>query len=187
METWDAIRSKRAIRDYDPRPVPDDVIRRVLDAGRRAGSARNVQPWRFILVRDPERKKALSECGRFAGHLATAAFAVVICTDAGHRKWAGFDAGRAAQNMMLAAWDQGVGSCVVALHDEARARDLLGVPPTYDIQVAIAFGYPSTQGEGRFQRFVRTKVLRVTGRRPLEEMVFEEQWGRRWGQSAFNL
>ena len=182
METWEAIRTKRAIRDYDPRPVPDEIIRRVLDAGRRAGSARNVQPWRFILVRDEARKKALSECGRFAGHLATAAFAVVICTDAGHRKWAGLDAGRAAQNMMLAAWDQGVGSCVVALHDEARARQLLGVPPTHDIQVAIAFGYPASKGEGRFQRFVRTKVLRVTGRKSLEEVVFEERWGKRWLQ-----
>ncbi len=177
METWEAIRTKRAIRDYDTRPVPDSVVRRVLDAGRRAGSARNVQPWRFVLVREQARKKALSECGRFAAHLATAAFVVVICTDAGHRRWAGFDAGRAAQNMMLAAWDQGVGSCVVALHDEPRARELLRVPATYDIQVAIAFGYPSSKGEGRFQRFVRTKVLRVTGRKPLTEMVFEEEWG----------
>ncbi len=179
METWDVIRTKRAVRDYDDRPVPEAIIRRVLNAGRLAGSAKNVQPWRFILVRDATQKQALSTCGRFARHLAHAAFVVVICTEARHRKWGAFDAGRAAQNMMLAAWDQGVASCVAALHDEACARQVLGVPEEYDIQIAIAFGYPSPAGEGPVQKFIRTKVLRVVGRRPLAELVYYERWGNR--------
>ena len=178
MDTWTVIRTKRAVRDYDPRPVPEEVIRRVLQAGRLTGSARNLQPWRFILVREEEGKKALSQCGRFAGHLVGAAFVVVICTEARHRRWAAFDAGRAAQNMMLAAWDQGVASCVAALHDEKRAREALDIPGDYDIQVAIGFGYPSPAGEGPIHRFIRTKVLRVQGRKPLQELVFNERWGQ---------
>ncbi len=178
METWETIRTKRAVRDYDTRPVPDEVIQRVLQAGRLAGSARNIQLWRFILIREKATKKALSECGRYARHLAHAAFVIVLCTEGSARRWASFDAGRAAQNMMLAAWDEGVGSCVVALHDETCARALLGVPSEYDIQVAIAFGYPIPSGEGPIQRFIRTKVLGVHGRKPLEELVFHEHWGR---------
>jgi nitroreductase len=178
METWTVIRTKRAVRDYDPRPVPEEVIHRVLQAGRLTGSARNLQPWRFILVREEKGKKALSRCGRFASHLASAAFVVVICTEARHRRWAAFDAGRAAQNMMLAAWDQGVASCVAALHDEKCAREALGIPEDYDIQIAIGFGYPSPAGEGPIHRFIRTKVLRVQGRKPLQELVFYERWGQ---------
>ena len=177
METWEVIRTKRAVRDYEPRPVPAEVVERVLQAGRLAGSARNLQPWRFILVRETENKEALSRCGRYARHLAQAAFVVVLCTEREARRWAPFDAGRAAQNMMLAAWDQGVGSCVVALHDEASARTLLGIPEAYDIQVAIAFGYPLAAGEGPVQRFIRTRVLGVRGRKPLDELVFYERWG----------
>ena len=179
METWDAIRTRRAIRDYADIPVPDPIVHRILNAGRLAGSAKNVQPWKFILVRDKERKRALSKCGRFARHLARAAFVVVICTEASHRRWAAFDSGRATQNMVLVAWDQGVGSCVAALHNETCARQLLAVPETMDIQIAIGFGYPSEGGEGAIQRFIRTQVLRVTGRKPLEELVFYEQWGRK--------
>ncbi len=181
METWEVIRTKRAVRDYDDRPIPEDALRRILNAGRLAGSARNAQPWRFLVVRDPERRRALSRCGRFARHLAQAPCVIVLCTDAQHRRWAAFDAGRAAQNMMLAAWDLGIGSCVTALHDEACARRLLGIPETFDIQVAIAFGYPSPQGEGPVQKFIREKVLRVTGRKPLHDLVYYETWGARAG------
>lgn len=177
-DTWATIRTKRAVRDYDARPVPEAIVQRVLEAGRRTGSARNLQPWRFILVREPANKRALSRCGRFAAHLADAAFVVIICTEAGRGRWSAFDAGRAAQNMMLAAWDQGVGSCPVSLHDEEKARQHLGVPQDYEIQIAIAFGYPSPEGEGPIQRFIRTKVLRVHGRKPLRELVFYERWGQ---------
>lgn len=178
METWEVIRTKRAVRDYDDRPLPERVLHRILNAGRLAGSARNAQPWRFIVVREASQRQRLSRCGRFARHLAHAPCVIVICTDVQHRRWAAFDAGRAAQNMVLAAWDQGVGSCVTALHDEASAREVLRIPDTFDIQVAIAFGYPSPAGEGPIHRFIRERVLRVTGRRPLHELVYYEVWGQ---------
>ena len=178
MDTWDVIRTKRAIRDYDSRPIPDEVLQRILNAGRLSGSARNAQPWRFIVVRDAARRHQLSRCGRFARHLAHAPCVVVVCTAAQHRRWAAFDAGRAVQNMVLAAWDQGVGSCVTALHDEKSAREVLKIPESFDIQVAVAFGYPSPAGEGPFHRFIREKVLRITGRRPLSELVYYETWGQ---------
>jgi len=181
--TWTTIRTKRAVRDYDPRPVPEEIIHRVLDAGRLAGSARNLQPWRFILVRQKETRQALSKCGRFASHLAGAAFVVVICTAADRRRWAAFDAGRAAQNMMLAGWDQGVGSCATGLHNEARTRQLLGIPEDYDIQVAIAFGYPAPSGEGPVRRFIRARVLGLQVRKPLHEIVYHERWGQREGRA----
>ncbi len=179
MDTWEVIRSRKAIRDYADTPVPEPVIRRILQAGRLAGSAKNVQPWTFILVRNKERKQALSRCGYFARHLAHAAFAVVVCTPVDQRRWASFDVGRATQNMVLAAWDQGVGSCVAALHKGGCARSLLKVPESHDIQIAIAFGYPAEGGEGAIQHFVRTQVLRVRGRKPLSELLFYEEWGRR--------
>jgi len=181
-DTWTTIRTKRAVRDYDPRPARD-IIHRVLDAGRLAGSARNLQPWRFILVRESATLQALSKCGRFASHQAGAAFAVVICTAADRRRWAAFDAGRAAQNMMLAGWDQGVGSCATGLHNEARTRQLLGIPEDYDIQVAIAFGYPAPSGEGPVRRFIRARVLGLQVRKPLHEIVYHERWGQREGRA----
>jgi nitroreductase len=138
MNTLDAIRSKRAVRHFTDRPVEEEVIRKILEAGRWAQSSKNTQPWTFIVVRDKERLKNLSECGTWAGHMAGAAFAVAI---AANTPWS-FDIGQASANMQLAAWDLGIGSCLVYFQKPDEARSLLGVPDEYALEIGISFGYP---------------------------------------------
>ncbi len=100
--------------------------------------------------------------------------AIVIATESGH--WAAFDAGRAAQNMMLAAWAEGVGSCIAALHDEPCARAILGVPDDMHVQIAISFGYPDPDARPSIEGRPRERILAGLGRRPLAEIVHVEQW-----------
>ncbi|HIQ29948.1 MAG TPA: nitroreductase [Candidatus Caldiarchaeum subterraneum] len=164
MDALKCIYSKREVRDFLDKEVPEDVIIRILEAGRLAGSAKNRQPWDFILVKDRQRLRELSRFGNHAEHVKKASFAVVI-TVRGDYFQDPFDAGRAAQNMMLAAHTLGVGSCPVTLHDEEGARSFLEVPEDRRIQVCIAFGYP--RGVER-----RGKVRR----KPLEEVLHRERW-----------
>jgi len=156
--------SRREVREYLPRPVPEELVMEVLEAGRVAGSAKNRQPWSFILVRDPERLAELSRFGQSAQHLARAAFGVVIVRSDEYFQDP-FDAGRAAQNMMLAAHMLGLGSCPISLHNQEGARRFLGVPEGYVVQVCIAFGFAAP-------RAPRGKLLR----RPLEELLHFERW-----------
>lgn len=97
-------------------------------------------------------------------------------TEAHH--WASFDAGRVAQNMMLAAWTEGVGSCITALHDAPCAQAVLGVPPEQQIQVAISFGYPDLEASATIEGQPREKILASLGCHSLADLVYEEQWGQ---------
>ena len=164
MDALECIYSKREVRDFREEEVPEELVRKILEAGRLAGSAKNRQPWEFILVRDKERLRELAKYGNHADHLAKASFAVVI-TIPGDYLQDPFDAGRAAQNMMLAAHALGVGSCPITLHMEEGARRFLGVPDNRRIQACIAFGYP-----GQVRR--RGRVIG----KPLEQIVHYERW-----------
>jgi nitroreductase len=156
--------SRREVREYEPRPVPEPIVERILEAGRMAGSAKNRQPWAFILIRERQRLVELAAFGQSAQHLKQAAFAVVIARRDEYLQDP-FDAGRAAQNMMLAAHFLGLGSCPATLHDQEGARRFLGVPEHYVIQVCIAFGYP-----------VPKKRMGRVVRRPLQELLHIERW-----------
>ena len=163
METYRTIISKRDTRQYSEKPISEESLHRILQAGRMAGSSKNSQPCRFIVVRDPERKKELSTCGQFAQYIPSApAVIAVVLTPEG---W-DFDAGRAAQNMMLAAWGEGITSCAVTLHDAACARRVLGLPEGHRVAIAIPLGYPP---EGELQTLGRRRL-------PLEEFVRYERW-----------
>ena len=130
-----------------------------------AANGHNTQPWQFIVIRDRERLKALSETGTYAQHLAGAAFAVVLV---GIEKslWNSFDLGQASSYLQLAAWDLGVGSCIATLHQEAAARELLGIPAESGMFLAISFGYPSPD----------FKPAQMGGRRSLDDVVRWETW-----------
>jgi nitroreductase len=112
MDAYTAITTLRAIRQYRDAPVDEAITTRILEAGRWASSAKNTQPRRFILVTRRDTLDHLAMCGRYASHLREAPFAIVVVTERAAR--AKFDAGRAIQNMMLAAWAEGVGSCLDA-------------------------------------------------------------------------
>src|SRR5262245_37531945 len=136
MDVIEAIRRKRAVRNFKPEPLPDEVVHQILYAGRRAQSSKNRQPWSFIAVRDREMLTELSKLGDFASHLPSAALAVGIVTPAPELDWwVMFDSGQAAAYMQLAALDLGVGSCLVTLHRPEPARDLLGFPEDLHMRV----------------------------------------------------
>jgi nitroreductase len=159
-------RALKATRAYRSKAIDSDTVDEILQAGRWTGSSLNSQPWTFVVVTDPELKQRLSECGKFAGHLAAAPLVIVPVTAP---KRGEFDIGRAAQSMMLAADALGVGSCPATLHYHDKARSLLKVPPDHGCRHAIAFGYPDRAVEP----IVRKQLKSVTGsgRVPLSELV----------------
>ena len=149
MDAYRAIVSKRDTRRFAGRPVPDDVLHRILQAGRMAGRSKNTQPVRLVVLREPERLAELAACGQFAEHVphCAAAIAVVLIDDGG-----AFDAGRAAQNMMVAGWAEGVTSCPTSMHNRDCARTTLGAPDGSEVAIVLAMGYAeegSRHGAGR--------------------------------------
>jgi nitroreductase len=131
MDTFLAIASRREVRDYAATPLPDEVVKRILDAGRLSGSSQNTQKWEFVVVRD---RAALAECVYAPGNVAGAALVGAIGGDARP-----MDVGRAAQNMLLAAWNDGVGSCPNGVRDADGAARIVGAPVT----IVLTFGYPA--------------------------------------------
>jgi nitroreductase len=170
MNVSDAIRLKRAVRKFSPEPLPKEVILAILNAGRRAQSSKNTQPWHFIAITDKGTLLQLSECGDWAGHLAGAALGVVMLHPDPLQKFQTlFDIGQAAAYMQLAAWELGVGSCLASIYQPERARQVLGFPPELDLRFALSFGYPSEDG-------VLTAPPKKGGRRSLEEILHRERW-----------
>ncbi len=173
MTAYGVITSKREIRSYTGQAVPDDTLRKILNAGRMSGSSRNRQPWHFVVVRDPARRGRLADFGRFAQHLRSAAAVVCLVVDG---PGALFDAGRCAQNLMLGAWALGVASCPATLHRAEDASAFLGVPAGHVIATAIALGYPHPRGRGAVER-TALRILAGRGRRPLASMISWERYG----------
>ncbi len=170
MDVSEAIRMKRAVRKFQEKSLPDDVVRAILNAGRRSQSSKNEQGWRFIVVRDKTTLKALSECGEWAKHLAGAAMGVAILTAEPTEKFQTmFDAGQAAAYMQLAAWELGVGSVPASIYDFELARQILGFPPDWHLRVALSFGYPAEDAK-------LTSAPKQGGRRSLEAIVHWERW-----------
>lgn len=170
MKVSEAIQTKRAIRKFQDKPLPDDVLHTILNAGRRSQSSKNQQAWQFIVMREKSTLKALSECGQWAGHLAGAAAAVAILTPDPTAKFQTmFDAGQAAAYMQLCAWELGIGSVPASIYEAERAREILGFPPEWHLRIALSFGYPVEEGK-------LTAAPKKGGRRPLEEIVHWERW-----------
>ena len=145
------------MRDYTDESIPDDVARRILDAGRLAGSSRNLQKWEFVVVSDRDE---LAEAVFAPENVRTAALAVAIAGEA-----APFDVGRAAENMLLAAWNEGVGSCPNGIRDAEAAERIVGAP----VRMILSFGYPArTRDVG--SRSAEDWSVRAK-RRPFDDVV----------------
>lgn len=161
MDTFVVIASKRDTRRYADRAIPDDVVQRLLDAGRLSGSSQNRQPWRFIVVEDAERRERLAEAVYEPGNVRGAQLVVAI---AGARQ---FDLGRCAQSMMLAAWNEGVASCPNGIANAEAANEALGTEEAPAI--VLTFGYPARHA-GVESRSAEDWSARAN-RKPLEELV----------------
>lgn len=168
---YDTIRGKRDTRAYTNRPIDEQTLTRILRAGRQAGSAKHAQPVRFVVLTDPMHKRELAACGDFTPHLLTAPLVVALVLVPPEGQFdpvraTAFDAGRAAQNMMLAAWAEGITSCPVTMHRGADAARVLRLPEGHEVIWVIAFGYPAPTDANRTAR----------SRLPLEQYVHREYW-----------
>jgi nitroreductase len=162
-----AVASKREVRRYADRPVPDDVRRMILEAGRLAGSAKNRQPWRFLVVEDAEMRERIAETVFAPGNVRGAALVVAIVVSG--KGPTSFDAGRAAQSMMLAAWGRGVGSCPNGMPDPEATARLLEVEDGERPVIVLTFGYPA-RGRDPESRSIEEWLERAD-RKPLGELV----------------
>lgn len=164
MNVEDAIRTMVAVRHYDERPVPDTIVRRILEAGRLSASASNSQPWHFIVVENRETLRRLGSLAKTGPYIAEAPLAIVVAIP--HKAIAASDASRAIQNMLLTAWSEGVGSNWVGFWGLDGVKDVLGIPEELDVLAILPLGYPATPvGKG------------VKKRKPLAEIASRERFG----------
>lgn len=170
MNVSDAIRTKRAIRKFQDRALPEEIVKTILNAGRRSQSSKNEQGWQFIAIQDKSILKALSECGTFAGHLAGAALGVAVLTPEPTAKFQTmFDAGQASAFMQLAAWELGIGSVPASIYEAEKARDILGFPSEWHLRIVLSFGYPLEEKK-------LSAAPKKGGRKLLDELIHWDKW-----------
>jgi nitroreductase len=141
VDAYLAIASRREVREYADRPVAPDVERRILEAGRVAGSSQNRQGRRFVVLRDRNRVERAARAVYVPANLLGAPFVVAVVVRG--RGPLAFDAGRAAQNMLLAAWSEGIGSCPNGIADPEAARAAVGIDDSEQVATVLTFGYPT--------------------------------------------
>lgn len=167
MDAYLAIVSRREVREYAERPVPDAVVRRILEAGRLSGSSTNKQQWRFYVVEGHDALGRLAELVYAPQNVAGCAFAVAIATHG--RGPVSFDAGRAAQNMLLAAWNEGVGGSPNGMPDRDAVGALLGLEEGEEAAIVLSFGYPAREVDP--QRRSPEEWIERANRKPFDEVV----------------
>ena len=163
---FDAVRTVLAVREYEDRPIPHEVMRRVVEAAHLTASASNRQPWHFILIEDRDTLRELGRLVRTGPYIAGAHAAVVVAVDRETAK-ADADASRAIQDMMLVAWAEGVGSNWTGFGGLDGVREHVGLPDSWDVLAVLPFGYPKRKiGLGRKKR------------KPFNEVVSAERFGK---------
>jgi nitroreductase len=164
MDTLEAIRTVLAVRSFKDKPIPASIVRDIVEAGRLTASSQNGQPWHFIVVQDKETLQKLGQLAPTGRYIAQAPLAIVVAMD--QSRFAVSDGSRAIQDMILAAWSQGVGSNWVGFNNLPQVNPLLGIPQDVSILAIVAFGYPTGQiGKGKKKR------------KPLSEVAYSERWG----------
>jgi len=171
VETWDAIRSRRNVREFSSQPLDQATLDRVLEAGRRTPSSRNWQPWDFVVVTDPELRSKLSQVWRGAWHVAKAPAVVAIVApiveSQQEREILHFDLGQLVMAMMVTAADAGVGTGHAVVADQDLARSLLDLPEDRFCAYLISCGYPDGDP---------LRPMKTIKRRPFEEVVHRGVW-----------
>lgn len=171
MDVLEAIRTLLAVREYQDRPVPEEVVGRIVEAGRFTASAMNKQPWHFIVVRDRENLRQLGQIVTSGPYIAQAAVAIVVVVDP--TPLAVSDASRAIQSMLLTAWADGVGGNWAGFRGLDGVKALLGIPDNLDVVAVLPFGYPAQAvGQGK------------KNRKPLAEVASSERYGQPFGEGV---
>ena len=170
METWDALRARRNVREFEDRPISDEDLDRILEAGRRSPSATNSQPWDFVVVTGRDELERLAQVYTGAGHVARSAATIAVIApirDEERRDWVQYDLGQATMSIMLAAADLGIGSGHAAVSEQGLARELLGFPDDRFCACLLALGYPAGRPLAPIER---------PNRRPFDEVVHRGRW-----------
>jgi nitroreductase len=162
---FDAVRTVLAVRDFQDKPIPDDVMRSIVEAARLTASAGNLQPWHFVLVRSRDGLRELGALVRTGPYIATAAAAIVVAFEKGS-KVGESDASRAVQSMILTAWGEGVGSNWTGFRGLDSVRTKVGLPDNYEVLAVVAFGYPK-----------RKIGMGIKKRKPLADVFSSERFG----------
>lgn len=170
MNVIEAIETRRSVRKYRPEPIPDGDLRKIMKAAQLAPSAGNKQPWRFVVVRDPETKRKLGEIARGQTWISDAGVVVAALamdkkSPEVYERWAERDVMTAVEHMILAAWSLGYGTCWIGAFYEDRVKELLGIPAEMTVISLLPIGVPDQSPEART-------------RRPLEEIFHGERYGR---------
>ncbi len=176
MDVFEAIRNRRSVRQFKPDIIQDDIIRKILDAARWAPSPFNTQPWEFIIIRGKETLKAISKFARYSGYLADAPMAIAVVVPPVNSKFSWiesigeprFAAAVAVQNMMLAAWELGIGTCWVSIERD-RVGEILKVPRTHFVLTVMPIGYPETMPPKHEDRL----------RKNIADSISYEKYGKR--------
>lgn len=166
MDAIEAITTRKALRAFAPDPIEPEKLRRVVDAGRHAMSARNLQPWQFVVIYDRNRIRqigALCATGKF---VIDAPAVIVVLKDTSNTRWADIDCAQAVQNMANAAWSLGLGTCWVGNFDGQKIAEIVGAPAPWAIFTVLAFGYPNSAQPPQSRPL-----------KPRHEAVHYEQWG----------
>lgn len=165
MNVFHAIKTMVAVRDYESKPVPDEIVTNIVEAARLTGSSRNRQPWDFVVVRHPDTLKRLGELASTGPYIAKAPLAIAVVVPEGPTGY--IDGARAAQDMMLTAWEAGIGSNWVGNVNSEPIKQLLKVPADRTVLTVIPFGYPTKKlGAG------------IKDRKPLATIAHAEQFGQ---------
>ena len=166
MDAIEAINTRRVQRGFAARPVELEKLERIVDAGRHAMSARNLQPWQFVIVRDGATLKQMGELCSTGKFVADAPAAIVILKNTENARWADVDCAQAVQNMAVAGWAQGLGTCWVGNFDNAKLCEMVGAPAHWAVFTILPFGYANPD-----------KPPEARPLRSKKEMVHYERYG----------
>ena len=170
MSVYDTVRSRLTVREFTDAPVPDEVVQKLLRAAQWAPSSRNLQPWRFIVIRDADTLRRIADIASSGRFIADAPMAIAIAMDNADRP--DLDTGRALQQMELVGWEEGLGTCFVGLRvasQNRRVKELLGIPDDMELVTVLPFGYRSNEARGNMGR---------KNRKPLSEIAHSEKFGQ---------
>jgi nitroreductase len=176
LDVFDVIRKRRSFRSYEPTPVPVDKLKKVLEAARLAPSAGNIQPWHFIVVLDPEKRRKIARGCIFGRFLAESPVVIVGCGDqSASTRWYAKDTCIAMENLVLAATGEGLGTCWIGAFNEKEIREMLKIPVRLKVVALLALGYP------RERLDISAKLTHlIRPRKKLDKIAYLEEYGKKF-------